>query len=162
MAYLVNISSHLNHLNKIQGTHENVLTSSDKMSYLLGTLKIWKSQIKNKKIWMFPPTFELEPHGDVTPKLILNHLWALQHNSKHYFPFLTIVKWLGAQSLCHDTSESTSDLHLEKQEQSEKLQSDKTFQLKYDELLLLKFWLLVKEEYPDIGEEKQWIPCYTF
>jgi hypothetical protein len=46
----------------------------------------------------------------------------------------------------------TTNLPLEKEQLAE-LQSDRTLLLKYGELSLLKFWMLAKEEYPEIAVE---------
>jgi hypothetical protein len=48
--------------------------------------------------------------------------------------------------------EPTNNLPLDKEQPAE-LQSDRTLQLKYGELSLLKFWMLAKEEYPEIAVE---------
>jgi Na+-transporting NADH:ubiquinone oxidoreductase subunit NqrF len=48
--------------------------------------------------------------------------------------------------------EPTTNFPLEKEELAE-LQSDRTLQLKYGELSLLKFWVLAKDEYPEIAVE---------
>jgi hypothetical protein len=50
--------------------------------------------------------------------------------------------------------EPTTNLPLEKEQQLAELQSDCTLQLKYGELSLLKFWMLAKEEYPEIVVEE--------
>jgi hypothetical protein len=90
-AYLADIFSHLNSLNtSTRGKEENVLTSSDKQNGFLRKLKIWKSQVEEKQLQMFPLISEPDPHGEVTSGLILNNLLALQDKMKQYFSSLAV------------------------------------------------------------------------
>ena len=102
---------------------------------------------------MFPLTFEVDPYAYVTSELILNHLLALEDNMAQYFPSITVAKYDWVRNPYAVSPESTTDLPLEKEEQLAELQSDRTLQLKYDELPLLKFLMLAKEEYPKIAVE---------
>ena len=138
VAYLADIFSHLNYLNEsMQGKQENVLTSSDKLIGFLRKLRIWKLQVEKKNLQMFPLTFEVDPHGDMTSELILNHLLALEDNMAQYFPSITVAKYDWVRNPYAVSPESTTDLPLEKEEQLAELQSDRTLQMKYGELPLL-------------------------
>lgn len=65
----------------MQRKQENVLTSSDKITLIiLRKLRMCKLHVEKKNLQMFPLTFEVDPHGDVTSELILNHLQALEDN----------------------------------------------------------------------------------
>lgn len=154
VAYLADIFRHLNYLNEsMQGKQENVLTSSDKLTGFLKKLRIWKLHVEKKNLKMFPLTFEVDPHGDITSELILNHLMALENNMAQYFPSITVDKYDWVRNPYAVSPESTTDLSLEKEEQLAELQTDRTLQLKYGELPLLKFWMLAKKEYPVIAVE---------
>jgi hypothetical protein len=153
LAYLADIYSHLNSLNaSMQGKEENVLTSSDKLNGFLRKLKIWKSQVEKKQLQMFPLASKADPHREVTSGLILNHLLALEDKIKQYFYSLAVDKYDWARNPYAVSPDPTAHLPMEKQELPE-LQSDRTLQLKYGELSLLRFWILSKGEYTAIAEE---------
>lgn len=78
---------------------------------------------------------------------------ALENNMAQYFPSITVDKYDWVRNPYAVSPESTTDLSLEKEEQLAELQTDRTLQLKYGELPLLKFWMLAKKEYPVIAVE---------
>jgi hypothetical protein len=137
----------------MQGNEENVLASSDKLNGFLRKLKIWKSQVENKQLQMFPLTSEADPHREVTSGLILNHLLTFEDNIKQYFYSLAVDEYDWVRNPYAVSPDPTAHLPMEKQEQLAELQSDRTLQLKYGELSLLRFWILAKREYPAIAEE---------
>jgi hypothetical protein len=120
---------------------------------VLRKLKIWKSQVEKKQLQMFPLTSEADPHGEVTFGLILNHLLTLEDNMKQYFSSFAVNDYDWVRNPYAMSSDATTHLPMEKQEQLAELQSDRTLQLKYGELSLLKFWILSKGEYPATAEE---------
>lgn len=154
LAYLADIFSHLNCLNtSMQGREENLLTSSDKLNGFLRKLKIWKLQVEKKHFEMFPLASDADPDGEVTSDLISNHLSVLEGNMKQYFPSLTVNEFDWVRNPYAVSPDSTTHLPLEKAEQLAELQEDRTLQLKYGELSLVKFWLLVEREYPAIAKD---------
>jgi hypothetical protein len=69
-----------------------------------------------------------------------------------YIPSITVAEYDWVRNPYAVSPEPTTNLPLEKEELAE-IQSDRTIQLKYGELSLLKFWMLAKEEYPEIAVE---------
>lgn len=154
VAYLADIFYHLNCLNEsMQGKEENVLTSSDKLKGFLKKLQVWKLHVEKKSLKMFPLTFDIDPQGDITGQLVLNHLTALEDSKEHYFPHISVDKYDWVRIPYATLSESTTDLSLEKEEQLADIQENRTLRLKYNELPLIRFWMYAKSEYPVIAEE---------
>nr|CAD7259183.1 unnamed protein product [Timema shepardi] len=71
----------------------------------------------------------------------------------HYFPSITLTDYDWVHNPYAVPPESIIDLPLGKEEQLSELQHDRTLQLKYGELPLLKFWMLAKTEYPELAVE---------
>jgi hypothetical protein len=136
----------------MQGKEENVLTSSDKLTGFFRKLRIWKLQVEKKNLQIFPLTSKVDPHGDVTSELILNHLRVLEDKMVQYFPSITVAEYDWVHNPYAVSPKPTNNLPLEKEQLAE-LQSDRTLQLKYGELSFLKFWMLAKEKYPEIAVE---------
>jgi hypothetical protein len=70
-----------------------------------------------------------------------------------YIPSITVAEYDWVHNPYAVSPEPITNLPLEKDEQLAEFQSDRTLQLKYGELSLLKFWMLAKEEYPEIAVE---------
>jgi hypothetical protein len=87
---------------------------------------------------MFPPTSKVNPHGDVTSELILNHLLFLEDKIVQYFASITVAEYDWVRNPYTVSPEPITNLPLEKEELAE-LQLDHTLQLKYGELSLLNF-----------------------
>jgi hypothetical protein len=154
LAYLADIFYHLNCLNEsMQGKEENVLTSSDKLKGFLKKLEVWKRHVEKKSLKMFPLTFDIDPQGDITAQLVLNHLTALEDSMAQYFPHISVEKYDWVRNPYVTSSEPITYLSLEKEEQLAEIQEDRTLRLKYNELPLIRFWMYVKTEYPVIAEE---------
>ncbi|KAL4104841.1 hypothetical protein QTP88_020117 [Uroleucon formosanum] len=154
VAYLADIFYHLNYLNEsMQGKEENFLTSSDKLKGFLKKLQVWKRHVENKSLKMFPLTFDIDPQGDITAQLVLNHLTDLEDSMAQYFPHTSFDKYDWVRNPYATSSESTADLSLEKEEQLAEIQEDRTLRLKYNESPLIRFWMYAKTEYPVIADE---------
>jgi hypothetical protein len=93
---------------------------------------------------MFPLTSKVDPHGEMTSELILNHLLFLEDKMVQYFPSITVAEYDWVRNPYAVSPKPTNNLSLEKEELAE-LQSVRTFQLKYGELSLIKFWMSAKE-----------------
>jgi hypothetical protein len=113
----------------------------------------WKLQVEKKNLQMFPLTSKVDTHGDVTSELILNHLLVLEDKMVQYIPSITVAEYDWVRNPYAVSPEPTTNLPREKEEQLAELQSDRTLQPKYGELSLIKFWMLAKEEYPEIAVE---------
>ncbi|KAF0749124.1 SCAN domain-containing protein 3-like [Aphis craccivora] len=137
----------------MQGKEENILTSSDKLKGFLKKLQVWKRHVENKSLKMFPLTYDIEPQGDITTQLVLNHLTDLEDSMAQYFPHISVEKYDWVRNPYATSSESTADLSLEKEEQLAEIQEDRTLRLKYNESPLIRFWMYAKTEYPVIAAE---------
>ena len=95
--FFADIFYHLNCLNEsIQGKEENVLTSSDKLKGFLKKLQVWKRHVENKSLKMFPLTFDMDPQGDITTQIVLNHLTPLDYSGQsmaQYFSHISVDKY---------------------------------------------------------------------
>jgi hypothetical protein len=82
----------MNQRNKsLQGSGENVLTSSDKILGFKRKLNIRKNHFVRGSLEMFPPLlrFESEERYQQVSTLIENHLRELRNKIKHDFPSLS-------------------------------------------------------------------------
>jgi hypothetical protein len=77
----------------MQGKEQNVLTSSDKLTGFLRKLRIWKLQLEKKNLQMFPLTSKVDPQGDLTSELILNHLLVLEDIMIQYISSITVAEY---------------------------------------------------------------------
>jgi zinc finger BED domain-containing protein 5/7/8/9 len=91
VAFLADIFEKLNYLNKsMQGKQENILTSTDKISYFQQKLLLWISKIEKQTNWdMFNLVKNHHINSDLT-NLILKSLHLLYENIKKYFPSLDV------------------------------------------------------------------------
>jgi hypothetical protein len=62
----------------MQGKDENILTSYDKLNGFLRKINLWISHVEKKQLQMFPLTANVDPDGEVTSDLIINHLIILK------------------------------------------------------------------------------------
>ncbi|XP_025412220.1 zinc finger BED domain-containing protein 5-like [Sipha flava] len=61
-----------------KGKDENILTSYDKLNGFLRKINLWISHVEKKQLQMFPLTANVDPDGEVTSDLIINHLIILK------------------------------------------------------------------------------------
>lgn len=97
----------------MQGKVENVLTSVLKWwtDRILKEITILETACKeNKSLKMFPLTFDLDPQGDISAQLVLNHLTALEDNMPLYFLHIPVDKYDWVRNTYVSSSESTTDL----------------------------------------------------
>ncbi|CAI6373511.1 unnamed protein product [Macrosiphum euphorbiae] len=93
--FFADIFYHLNCLNEsIQGKEENVLTSSDKFKGFLKILQVLKRHVENKSLKMFPLIIDIDPQGDITTQLVLNHLKGLEDSMDQYFPLSQLASMI--------------------------------------------------------------------
>ena len=99
LAYLADIFHHMNQLNKLlQGTRENVLTSSDNILAFRRKLNLWKDHVAKANLEIFQQLVGLksEEGYQQIPILIETHLEELWIRIGHYFPFLStqVYDWM--------------------------------------------------------------------
>ena len=91
------VFGHLNMLNtKMQGKNESVLTVTDKLGAFQRKLKLWRQQVEEGFLEMFPLTKAAVAENDDLPvlkKSITNHLLILPQRLSHYFPDLDISRY---------------------------------------------------------------------
>ncbi len=82
LAYLTDIYQHLANFNtSMQGTKENILTSTDKLLAFKNRLPVWKYHLSRGYVEMFPLLLQTETeYEDVIP-LITSHLGSLSEKT---------------------------------------------------------------------------------
>jgi hypothetical protein len=112
---------------------------------------------------MFPQLLGLENKEGYqqVSSLIENHLEELQDKTEEYFPFLStqVCDWV--RDPFSETSAQPENLTLRAEEELCELQSDFTLKMRFTDLLLDKFWISVKEEYPVMSILLQFSTSYT-
>ncbi|XP_068115889.1 zinc finger BED domain-containing protein 5-like [Hyperolius riggenbachi] len=153
LAYLADIFQHLNHLNKsLQGPRENILTSSDKILGFQRKLSLWKNHVANGNLKMFPLLSGLESEEGYhqVSNLIEKHLEDLQNKMEHYFPSLSTQQYDWVRDPFSEECAHPVNFSLREEEEFCELRCDRTLKLRFTELPLDKFWISIKEEYPEI------------
>ncbi len=79
LAYLVDIYQHLNNLNtSMQGTKENILTSTDKPLGFKNKLYVWKKHLSRGSVEMFPLLLQTQTEYENIIPLIASHLGSVR------------------------------------------------------------------------------------
>ena len=152
LAYLADIFHELNLLNNsMQGRNENILSSTDKMNAFQKKLTIWKKRIAAGNLQMFPCVFKRNCQ-EIAP-LILNHLDSLLTSLDKYFPSLSVDQYDWIRNPYVEFESSEEQFTLREEEELASVLNDRTLKLKYSELNLNAFWILVEKEYPAIAQK---------
>ncbi len=78
LAYLANIYQHLNNLStSVQGTKENILTSTDKLLAFKNKLAVWKKHLSRWNVEMFPLLLQIQTKYEKVIPLITSNLGSL-------------------------------------------------------------------------------------
>lgn len=156
LAYMADIFCYLNQLNKsLQGSGENILTSSDKILGFKRKLQLWKDHVAKKNLGMFELLSGLKSKDGYQQisRVILPHLEKLLIKMDHYFPSLSIELYDWVRNPFSYTSVNIHDLTLKEEQELCDLQSDRSLKMRFDEMSLSKldiFWISVESEYPTI------------
>ena len=155
LAYLADIYQHLNNLNtSMQGAKENILTSTDKLLAFKNKLSVWKKHLSKGNVEMFPLLLQVQTQTkyEYVIPLITSHLGSLSEKLHKYFPSLSSDMYDWVRNPFTEFSPSTENLlSLQEEEALSELQCDRTLKMKFNEVLLDKFWISAKREYPVIS-----------
>ena len=153
LAYLADIYQHLNNLNtSMEGTKENILTSTDKLLAFKNKLTVWKKHLSRGNVEMFPLLLQTQTGYENVIPLITSHLGSLSEKLDKYFPSLSSNTYDWVRNPFTEFSPSTENLlSLQEEEELSELQCDRTLKMKFNEVSLDKFWITAKQEYPVIS-----------
>ena len=108
---------------------------------------------------MFPSVFKR--NCQEIRLLILNHLDTLLTNLDKYFPSISVDQYDWIRNPFVEFEPSEEQFTLTEEELASVL-NDRTLKLKYSELNLNAFWLLVEKEYHTIAQEALRLLCAIF
>ena len=154
LAYLADIYQHLNNLNtSMQGAKDNILTSTDKLLAFKNKLSVWKKHLSRGNVEMFPLLLQVQTQTkyEYVIPLITSHLGSLSEKLHKYFPSLSSDMYDWVRNPFTEFSPSTENLLSLQEEELSELQCDRTLKTKFNEVLLDKFWISAKREYPVIS-----------
>jgi hypothetical protein len=134
----------MNQLNKpLQGSGENVLTSSAKIFGFKRKLSLWKNHILKGNLEIFPLLLGLESEEGYQEfsSFIENHHQELRNQIKHYFPCLPTEIYDWVRKPCSESSAQPENLTLREEEEEElcELRSDRTLNMRFADLSRGKF-----------------------
>ncbi len=131
LAYLADIYQHLNNLNtSMQGTKENILTSTEKLLAFKNKLAAWKNHISRGNVEMFPLLLQTQIEYENAIPLITNNLGSLSEKLGKYFLPLSSNTYGWVRNPFAEFSPSTENLlSLQKGEELSELQCDRTVKM---------------------------------
>jgi len=132
----------------MQGRNENLLTSTDKINAFQKKLTIWRKHASAGDMEMFPNVVQRN-YQEIVP-LILNHLDALLNKLNKYFPSISVDLYDWVRIPFMEVESGPGQFTLKEEEELASVANDRTLRLKYGELNLDAFWMLVENEYPSI------------
>lgn len=156
LAYMADISEHLNELNKkMQGRSENYLTCSDKLMGFKNKLELWQKKLQNGSQEMFQRTYKsMIKNKQLILDLTRQHLSLLQEKFNHYLFTINTEQYNWIENpFVADPGNSTEAFSLQIREEFIELRNDRTQKLNYSEIPLADFWISVKKEYPQISDK---------
>ena len=155
LAYMADIFEKLNILNtSLQGPNTHILLLNDKICAFIKKLELWKSLCENDNTEMFGSMSgfiqENELSFDDVKPIILTHLDNLGKQFTHYFPDGPLPQhdWIRNP---FDFKGSISHLPTGVQEQFQDLTSDRSLQIKFNNMPLTDFWLSLESEYGELS-----------
>ena len=152
LSYLTDIFEHLNKLNlSMQGKNENILSTTDKMKAFQAKIKLWNTKVQGNNMSMFPKVAEMK--RDDLSTLICAHLSYLEEKINDYFPELSIDFYDWIRNPFIEYPPDKINLNLTEEEELIEIRNDRTLRLKHSEISLDSFWILIKQEYPNISEK---------
>jgi hypothetical protein len=142
----------------MQGKEQDLFTPSDKLYGFLRKIKIWKAKFENSDLEIFPLTADTDP--EITSRLILEHLSVLEDKLQQYFPSFNVNEYDWVRNPFAVTTADTKHLSLKEAEELAELQADRTIQLKFRKITLIKLWNLAKKkEFSVLSEDPQLHYC---
>ena len=135
----------------MQGRTENVLSSTDKLRALKHKLLIWKSRALEGNLEMFP-LVDQRKLKEILP-LILDHLTSLQEKIDYYFPALLVEDYDWVRNPFIEVQSRTGQFTLKEEEELTEIFHDRTLRLKHADFFLDSFWIIIENEFPNIGKK---------
>ena len=156
LSFLADIFHKLNDLNtSLQGPNTNIFQLNNKITGFIKKITLWKTHCENDNIAMFENLNAFlndnELHFHEVKLLVITHLTNLKVHFGKYFDDLSLSKHEWIRSPFNDI-ETISHLSISQQEKLLELSSDGTLKRKFDIVPLAEFWILVKNEYPQLSE----------
>ena len=156
LAYLVDIFSQLNALNKsLQGTGATIIDFIDKVKGFQEKLRLWKTNVEAGVVVMFSCTADILQKREKNPprefiQLVKDHLASLDEELNSYFPDL---KELDLKMIRNPFRMNALDLPpgTGLQESLIDLQNDSTARDQFDEMNLADFWCGMLGSYPKLA-----------
>ncbi|XP_043944978.1 zinc finger BED domain-containing protein 5-like [Protopterus annectens] len=148
LAYLVDIFDVLNALNlSMQGNKSNILSVTDKLCAFCQKLRMWSHEIESaNSVAMFRHAVEVDPGAIVLHDIVIEHLSQLDDKLQYYFPSLNLSDKDWIRNPFH-IQVDMSGLQLQEKEQLIDVAADSTVRLKFLEMNLVEFWIMVEKEY---------------
>lgn len=151
VSFLTDIFEHLNKLNSsMQGRNENILTSTDKMMAFNEKLTLWKTQVDQKKLTMFPRTAERNVDASLV-SLISESIMLLKDKMIKYFPSINVEDYDWVRNPFSVSVNEVIGLTFVEEDNLISLKNDRTLKLKFKEMTVNKFWIYAQAEFPEIS-----------
>ncbi|KAL4136046.1 hypothetical protein QTP88_007615 [Uroleucon formosanum] len=151
VSFLIDIFEHLNKLNtSMQGRNENILTSTDKIMAFNEKLTMWKNQVDQKKLTMFPRTVERDVDASLV-SLISESIMLLKDKMTKYFPSIKVEDYDWVRNPFSVSVNEVIGLTFAEEDNLISLKNDRTLKLKFKEMTVNKFWIYAQAEFPEIS-----------
>ncbi|KAL4103483.1 hypothetical protein QTP88_018859 [Uroleucon formosanum] len=151
VSFLTDIFEHLNKLNtSVQGCNENILTSTDKIMAFNEKLTLWKTQVDQKKLTMFPRTAERDVYARLV-SLISESIMLLKDKMTKYFPSVNVDDYDWVRNPFSVSVNEVIGLRFSEEDNLISLKNDRTLNLKFNEMTVNKFWIYAQAEFPEIS-----------
>ncbi|XP_076037475.1 zinc finger BED domain-containing protein 5-like [Oratosquilla oratoria] len=153
LAYLSDISQHLNVLNKsMQGLELCILNVQDKVRAFMQKLSLWESKCQEGVTEMFPFYHQecMTSSEDITA-IIVSHLSYLQGYFREYYPELenSHMDWIRNPFVAG----VSAHLDMKSQEELIEISNDGGMKIKFSALPLPEFWIYSRTEYHALAEK---------
>jgi len=152
LGYLADIFNYVNSVNTtMQGSNENILTSTDKLSAFHKKIILWTKRVGENNLSMFS---SMHTKSNDCISLILQHLLMLEVNVRKYFSSLDTEKYDWIRNPFHSKELSNySEFTVSEEEELISLSFDRTLKIKHAKMSLDEFWISVQQEYPQISKK---------
>ena len=160
LAYLADIFDKLNDLNlSMQGFRTDELSLNSKMCAFIKKLEFWLKKVQRNSVSVFPTLDKFADDSEIDNlnticDCIREHLTKLRDELVSYFPSIMnqdrTQDWI--QNPFVEDVTSSSGLSDKLTENLIELASDRTLELKFQNVTVSQFWLEVKGEYKELSE----------
>ncbi len=131
----------------MQGTKENILTSTDKLLAFKNKLAVWEKHLSRGNVEIFPLQLQTQTEYENVIPLIISHLRSVRKKHDKYFPSLSSNTYDWVRNPFTESSPLTENLlSLQEDKKLNELQRDRTLKMKFNEVSLDKLWISAKQE----------------